>query len=187
MLRSIIWKGAVEINNQQYSSLEEARNVLDSVSDDVHVILHSVMKNAVQSVPTVSGDAVESVKSAEYCISVKKYMTEKASPGFDFMAKWNNDNPMPLRTMTGMVEKETRGMVYMKLHGQAEATIHCMRCGRLLTNPISKHYGIGPECMSKLGFVCDITDVNTIKKKLVDVVWEGWIIKSAITERTEVL
>ena len=60
-----------------------------------------------------------------------------------------------------------------------------MRCGRPLTNPVSQHYGIGPECMSKLGFVCDISDIDTIKKKLVDVVWEGWIIKSSIIEQEE--
>ena len=94
--------------------------------------------------------------------------------------------PMPLRTMTGWVEKETRGMVYMHLHGVGEPVIRCLRCGKTLSNPISRHYGIGPECMSKLGIVADIEDVDTIKKQLVDVTWEGWIIKSAITEEEDV-
>ena len=114
-------------------------------------------------------------------------MTEKAAPGFDFMLKWNNNNPMPMRTMTGTVEKETRGMVYMKLHGQAEPVVRCMRCGRLLTNPTSQIYGIGPECMEKLGLVrIEIDDVETIKRRLVDIVWEGWVIKSAIIEKEEI-
>ena len=173
------WKGEIEINDKHYTSVERCNFDFNALSNDTHIILHTSVKNAVQSV-------VEAENSTtEYRITVKKYMTENSTPGFDFMTKWNNDNPMPLRTMTGTVEKETKGMVYMKLHGQAEPVIRCMRCGRLLTNPISQHYGIGPECMSKLGFVCDIDDVDTIKKKLVDVVWEGWIIKSAIIEKEE--
>ena len=103
------------------------------------------------------------------------------------MAKFNNDNPMPLRTMQGTIEKETRGMVYMKLHGVGREEIHCMRCGRSLTNPISRHYGIGPECMQKVGFVgIGIEEVDLIKEKLQEVTWEGWIIKSAITDQREV-
>lgn len=171
------WKGEILIND----NVVNASNFdFKTLSDDAHIILHSKVKNVIQS-------AVDSVETkVQYRITVKKYMTEPASPGFDFMAKWNNNVPMPLRTMTGTVERATKGMVFMKLHGQAEPVVRCMRCGRTLTNPISQHYGIGPECMSKLGFVCDIEDVDTIKKKLVDIVWEGWIIKSAIIEREEV-
>lgn len=175
------WKGEISINDKHYISVDACISDFKTLSTDTHIFLRSNVKNAVQSVV----DSVES--KIEYRITVKKYMTEKSVPGFDFMVKWNNDNPMPLRTMVGTVEKETRGMVYMKLHGQAEPVVRCMRCGRTLTNPISQHYGIGPECMSKLGFVCDIDDVDTIKKKLVDITWEGWIIRSAITEREEVL
>ena len=171
------WKGELDINDKHYTSVQDATSDFKSVSDTIHIKLYTASKKATQSVSD----------SKEYRITVKRYMIEKATPGFDFMAKWNNNNPMPLRTMVGSVEKETRGMVYMNLHGQAEPVIRCMRCGRLLTNPVSQHYGIGPECMSKLGFVCDIDDVDTIKKKLVDVTWSGWIIKSAITEKEEIL
>lgn len=172
------WKGEIDINDKRYTS-ETCKIVLNKLSEDTHIFLHTANKKAVQNEIQTHSDITE------YRITVKKYMTEKSSPGFDFMVKWNNDNPMPLRTMTGTIEKETKGMFYMKLHGEAEPTIRCMRCGRQLTNPISQHYGIGPECMSKLGLVCDIEDVETIKKKLVEVVWEGWIIKSAIIEREE--
>ena len=171
------WKGKILIND---SAVNVSNLDFNALSDDTHIILHSNVKNASMSVVDTLNEKIQ------YRITVKKYMTETASPGFDFMSKWNNNNPMPLRTMTGIMEKETRGMVYMKLHGQAEPVVRCMRCGRTLTNPISQHYGIGPECMSKLGLICDITDVDTIKKKLVDVVWEGWIIKSAITEKEEI-
>ncbi len=113
-------------------------------------------------------------------------MTRKASPDFDFMAKWNNDNPMPLRTMQGTIEKETRGMVYMHLHGVGLKEIRCLRCGKELTHPVSRLYGIGPECIKKVGIVADIEDVDSIKEQLENVEWTGWIIKSAITEQEEV-
>ena len=168
------WKGEISINDV---SVDASKIDFKTLSESTHIILHSNSQKRTQT-------KIDSVDDAlEYQITVKRYMTQTATPEFDFMAKWNNDNPMPLRTMVGTIEKETHGMVYMKLHGQAEPVIRCMRCGRLLTNPISQHYGIGPECMSKLGLVCDIDDVDTITKKLVDVTWEGWIIKSAITER----
>lgn len=174
------WKGEISVNDKHYTSVQDATSVFNTLSDDTHIILHSSAKNAVKSVVDGLNNKIR------YRITVKKYMTQTSTPEFDFMSKFNKDIPMPLRTMTGTIEKETHGMVYMKLHGQAEPVIRCMRCGRLLTNPISQHYGIGPECMSKLGFVCDIDDVETIKKKLVDVTWEGWVIKSAIIEKKEV-
>ena len=173
-------KGELDIDDKHYTSIQDARSDFKTLSSETHIKLYSKSKNVTQS----KIEAVEA--TTEYKITVKAYMTREATPEFDFMAKWNNNEPMPLRTMIGTVEKETKGMVYMKLHGQAEPVIKCMRCGRTLTNPISQHYGIGPECMSKLGLVCDITDVETIKKKLVDVTWTGWVIKSAITEREEV-
>lgn len=177
------WKGEVEIGEKLYKDGESAKIGFTGSLDSVHIKLYAKNKKLLDREETALESELDS--KVVYKVTVKKYMTEPASPGFDFMAKWNNDNPMPLRTMTGTIEKETRGMVYMKLHGQAESVIRCMRCGRPLTNLISQHYGIGPECMSKLGLVCDINDVDTIKKKLVDVVWEGWVIKSSITEKEE--
>lgn len=177
------WKGEIQIGDEHYTSVEACKSVFKTLSDDTHIILHSARKNAIQS------EINASESKSEYKVTVKKYMTEKASPEFDFMAKWNNDIPMPLRTMIGTVEKETRGMIYMKLHGQAEPVIKCMRCGRTLTNEISKKYGIGPECITKIPMLMnlDISDVDSIKKKLVDVVWEGWIIKSAIIEKEAIV
>ena len=172
------WKGEIFIND---SVVDTSNFDFNALSDSTHIILQSNRESANTS-------RIECVEAKlQYMITVKKYMTEKSSPGFDFMKKFNNDNPMPLRTMTGTIEKETRGMVYMKLHGQAEAVVKCMRCGRTLTNPVSQLYGIGPECITKIPFIMDfdINDVDGIKKKLVDVVWEGWIIKSAIIEREE--
>ena len=50
-----------------------------------------------------------------YKITVKKYMTEPATPNFDFQDRWNDGKPMPLCTMHGKVTKETRGMFHMEL------------------------------------------------------------------------
>lgn len=137
------------------------------------------------SVPT-AGD------NKEYKIHVKKYMTEKSSPQFDFMSNWNNDVPMPFVIMSGTIEKETRGMYYMKLHGRAEKTSVCICCGRKLTHPVSMLYGLGPECGSHAyinPFDSEeelMSCIDEVYQKISDVKWEGWIIKSAIKEMEEV-
>ena len=175
------WKGEIEIDG----NLCDVQNVsISRFTADTCIVLRSVNKKACRVSQSVT-DTSENIE--QYKITVKAYMTRPATPEFDFMSKWNNNVPMPLRTMVGTVEKETRGMVYMKLHGEAEPVVTCMRCGRVLTNPVSKMYGIGPECITKIPFIMnlDMNDVEGIKKKLVDVTWEGWIIKSAITKKEE--
>lgn len=129
----------------------------------------------------------------KYKVTVKKYMTEPATSTFDFQDKWNNGVPMPLCVMQGTVLKETRGMVYMNLEGVAEATCNCSVCGRKLDNPISKLYGIGPECGEKIGLIRIESEEEAeekyedIKKHLVDIKWEGWVIKSSIKEWEEIV
>ena len=127
-----------------------------------------------------------------YKITVKKYMTEPATVNFDFQDKWNNGKPMPLCIMQGEVIKETRGMFQMNLQGKAEPTSKCLVCGKILTNPISKLYGIGPECSEKVGLI-RIESEEEAKEKLKhimeqidDISWTGWVIKSAIKEWEEV-
>lgn len=187
------WKGAVEINGVRHENINDA--VKSDLSDfsQIHIVLHSAKKNVSKSV--TEHQSIESVQSAtQYKITVKKYMTQKGSPSFDFMTKWNKDVPMPLRTMIGTVEKETRGMVYMKLHGDiyAEKICTCMKCGRALTNPVSQFFGIGPECGGH-NYVNPFSSqeelkaaVSAYKMQLQNIKWEGWIIKSAITEKEEI-
>ena len=176
------WEGRVEVNGQPFDNI--AVVPLDMlVSNDMCINLYPIKEKC----NTNSGNAViQSDSDIEYKITVKQYMTKKSEPGFDFMAKWNNDVPMPLRTMQGTIVKETRGMVYMKLHGVGLEEVCCMRCGRRLTHPVSRHYGIGPECMQKVGIIADIEDVESIKEQMVKIEWEGWVIKSAILEQEEV-
>lgn len=126
-----------------------------------------------------------------YKIKVKNYMTEPSTPTFDFQDKWNDGNPMPLCIMKGEIIKETRGMYYMNLHGEAEKTSNCIVCGRTLKNPISKLYGIGPECSENIGLIRIESEeeakekLNHIVKQIEDITWEGWVIKSAILSKEE--
>ena len=182
------WKGAVEIDGTKYEDIGHALNACKTLSNVSSIKLYAHTYRSTQRIT----DALNS--KSEYRVTVKQYMTKEASPEFDFMAKWNNNNPMPLRTMIGTVEKETRGMVYMKLHGDiyAEKICTCMKCGRPLTNPVSQFFGIGPECGGH-NYVNPFDSeeelraaVDAYRKQLQKVAWEGWIIKSAIIEKVEI-
>jgi hypothetical protein len=144
-----------------------------------------------------SSSPVESVNVAvqlgkSYIIKVRQYMTRKTHDDFDFMRQWNNDEPMPFRVMVGKVVKETRGMVMMNLHCIPLETTHCMRCGKELTHPVSKLYGVGPECgshayLNPFNTMEELQEaLDDVKKKLASIQWRGWIIKTAITEVKEI-
>lgn len=127
-----------------------------------------------------------------YRITVKKYMTQKSNRDFDFMYKWNNDIPMPFVRMTAKVIKQTRGMIYAECFGDIEKTDICMKCGKPLTNPVSRLYGLGPEC-GQHAYInpFDTEDelrehLEEVKIKLRNVKWTGWIIKSAVKDYEEV-
>lgn len=178
------WQGQVEVNGTLYDRIQDVPNKLDL--GQIHIVLHTKVQKAEIEASRRQDEQRTSTTPTEYLIKVKAYMTRKATPEFDFMAKWNNDNPMPIRIMQGVIDKETKGMVHMTLHGMGRKTCTCLRCGRDLENPVSRYYGIGPECMKKLGIVANIDEVESIKEQLVDITWSGWIIKSAILEQEEV-
>lgn len=179
MINTLInWKGKVIINDVEYDSVQDAESVFKTLSDDIHIILKSANESVSNRTTVQNTDS-----PTEYQITVKQYMTKPATPEFDFMTKWNNDNPMPMRVMQGIIDKETPRMVHMKLHGMAKPTITCLCCGKELTNPVSRHYGIGPICLSKLGIVREIDDVDNIKEELVNIKWEGWVIRSSILKK----
>lgn len=192
MLKS--WKGAVEINGQLYDNMQAATSQFKLGSGEICIKLYPVGKKPVESNPVTPQPVITHLDGDEVRITVKKYMTEKATPQFDFMAKWNNDNPMPLRTMTGRILKETPGMVQMELHGDiwAEKVFTCMCCGRQLTNPVSQYFGIGPECGGHNythPFASDkeLKDaVQAYRRKLQSITWTGWVIKSAITKEEKI-
>lgn len=180
------WKGKISINGTEYNSFSDAVNFdFKTLSDDFSITLHSNAKDSLKS--QITHD------KKMYQITVRKYMTQKANDNFDFMKKFNNDIPMPYRIMVGTKESETRGMVYMKLHAEiiGEKMFTCMCCGRPLTNPVSQYFGIGPECgshnyINPFDSEAELREaVDAYKKQLMNVTWEGWIIKSAIEKEVE--
>ena len=183
------WQGKVTINGVEFDSITDAISNFKPVTGEINIKLYPNIETTKSSKNIASQPIPEIDTEHEIRITVKKYMTEKASPMFDFMAKWNNDVPMPLRTMTGKVLQETKGMVKMQLHGDiwAKKICTCMCCGRKLTNPVSQYFGIGPECgghnyVNPFDSEEELQEaVEDYKKKLRAVTWTGWIIKSAIT------
>ena len=51
----------------------------------------------------------------------------------------------------GAILKETTKAVYVYGYGHIDPLVRCVRCGRELTNPVSKEVGIGPECIKHWG------------------------------------
>lgn len=179
------WEGGVTVGDAEFSSVSAITTPLPR---GVHIILTPAGKAATQA--KCDNPAVPVDEPTQYVIEVKQYMTKPASPAFDFMERWNHNQPMPLRTMVGEKIKETSGMVYMKLHGDITARVMCtcLRCGRPLTNPVSQYFGLGSECGNH-GYVNPFNTDEELeaavasfrKEYLQTITWEGWIIKSAIT------
>lgn len=181
MIKEIInWKGPVEINGTFYEHVSAIPSDLKA-TDNMVIILKTTVDSSVSQAPKSASEIFK--------VTVRQYMTKPSTPDFDFMVRWNNNIPMPLRTMVGEKIKETPGMVYMKLHGDIteEQTECCMKCGRPITNAVSKYFGMGPECGGH-NYINPFNSkeeldaaVSNYKKQLQDIIWEGWIIKSAIT------
>lgn len=176
------WKGSIELDGIHYDSVPIALD-FDNLSN---ILLLTNKK--------VSAGQEAKAASGLYKVTVRQYMTKQANPSFDFMLKWNNDIPMPFRTMVGTIEKETPGMYKMNLHGDilAEKTMVCMKCGKPINNPVSQYFGMGPECGGH-NYINPFESedalkeaVSNYKKELQNKTWNGWIIKSAIIEMEEI-
>lgn len=183
------YKGSLEINGIMYSSVKAAVQTLKEFDGELTVVLNKGAKIAEQRPTIPSENPVQEIQGSPiYKIKVRQYMTKPASPEFDFHDKWNNGVPMPMRIMVGRKLKETRGMVQMELWGEIteELTHHCMKCGRVLSNPVSKYFGIGPECGGHNYTNPFETDeelklaVKDMQEQLKEIKWTGWIIKSAL-------
>lgn len=183
------YKGSIEVNGVAYNNLNEVVQTFKDSNEQLTIVLNKGARERVsqasQQVEEIAGDKI-------YRIKVRQYMIKPSTPEFDFHDKWNGGNPMPMRIMVGKKLKETKGMVQMELWGEIteEVTTHCMKCGRTLTNPVSKYFGIGPECGNH-GYNNPFDDeeelkraVKEVDKQLREIKWTGWVIKSSIQEET---
>lgn len=185
------YTGEIEVNGETIQNQNIAQ-VLDNLTGNIQIHLKPAENARVRNAFTLKQEAVRDETKVQYNVLVKPWMTQKSNGTFNFMMTWNNDVPMPLRFMRGNINKETQGMFNMTLHGVAQKTNMCSVCGRTLTNPISRLFGIGPECMQKVGVFADISmeeaeqKLNEINKRIESLTWTGWIAKSAVMEMVEV-
>ena len=181
------YPGNLRVNGKEFENVLQAIQAFSEYQGKLVIELNT---NTTKTTPPPR-QGVEEGKETEYIIKVKQYMTRPASSSFDFMDKWNNGVPMPLRVMVGRKLKETRGMVKMELRGEIIQEVNpvCMKCGRTLTNPVSQYFGIGPECgghnyINPFETYAELKQaVAETRKQLQDITWTGWIIKSAIVEQ----
>lgn len=185
------YTGEIEVNGETIQNQNIAQ-VLDNLTGNIQIHLKPAENARVRNAFTLKQEAVRDETKVQYNVLVKPWMTQKSNGTFNFMMTWNNDVPMPLRFMCGNINKETQGMFNMTLHGVAQKTNMCSVCGRTLTNPISRLFGIGPECMQKVGVFADISieeaeqKLDEINKRIESLTWTGWIAKSAVMEMVEV-
>lgn len=186
MLKKLNWDKPLKVNGNEYENSKEAYENLKNYSGPIQIHL-----NYSKAHKTTKNDGQTEGKFIR--IYVKQYMTRKSTPTFDFMKKWNNNNPMPMRLMEGQIIGETKGMYKMKLRGvYVENVSTCSHCGRKLTNEVSRMYGMGPICGKHFHIAPPETveefrrNQKEIKKAIQDVTWEGWVIKSAITNKKQI-
>ena len=169
-------------------------DIIASVAEgeEVSVVFRAVQQKKEDKPLHISGNHMR--KGHEYIVRVKRWMTQQTTDdSFDFMRHWNQNIPMPLRVMRGRVLSETRGMLYMELRACPLKTDYCMRCGKPLTHPVSKLYGLGPECGGHYHINPFETEeelqsaIQEVRRKLNEVTWSGWIAKSGVEYATEVL
>lgn len=159
--------------------------------EEVSILFKASQKEQSEQPIHISGHFMH--KGREYIVRVKKWMTQKTvDDSFDFMRHWNSNIPMPFRVMRGRVLSETRGMLYMELRACALKTDFCMRCGKPLSHPVSKLYGLGPECgqhyhINPFSTEEELQDaIKEVRQKLNNITWTGWVAKSGVEYATEV-
>ena len=186
--------GPITVNGQKFDSLVTAKDAFKDYKGGLTIVLNSTSAQPVQQEvlakqpvqQEITKPTIDMVK-----ITVKKYMTNY---GPDFFLSKMNSSPMPYLTMIGFKREETKGLIKMRLIADMteEKTQVCMKCGRTLTNPVSQYFGVGPECgghnyVNPFGSDKELKEaVQQYRKELNKVVWEGWIVKSAIVNAVPV-
>lgn len=159
--------------------------------EEVSVLFKAACEQREKKPLHISGENMR--KGHEYILRVVSWMTKQSSDSGTFMRDWNKDIPMPFRVMRGRVLSETRSMLYMELRACTLRTDYCMKCGKPLSHPVSKLYGLGPECGRHYHINPFETDeelqeaLDSIRRTLNNITWTGWIPKFGVEYATEVL
>lgn len=187
------FKGSVVVNDITFASIKEAEEHFKDYVGGLRILLkpNNVIKYD-NNTETSSTSTSTKQSSDIYRVEVKSYMSRPFEEGF-FLAKMNK-SPMPYLIMVGSIISQTEKMVKMDLHVDLnyDTSVKCIRCGRVLTNPISQYLHIGPECgasehMRLLNSGISIDEVrNRLQDSLKDVHWVGWIPKSAIVSAEKI-
>jgi len=185
------YEGKVIVNGTIYDNISIAINKLKNYNGTVEVKIN-FEKEQIEEKEIIKYKPL--LDNNLYKIKVKQYMIKPSCPEFDFHEKWNNNIPMPMRIMVGRKLQETKGMIKMELWGDIteEQTNYCMKCGKTLTNPVSKYFGIGPEC-GEHGYINPFNSqaelkeaIRIYKEKLNNIKWTGWVIRSSIEEEIKI-
>ena len=161
LLKILNWEGTIDINGTIYNSSLEIPRELE-FNNNMSVTL----------IPKETRRADEDTQASdkEFRVTVRKYMTKQSTPSFNFMARWNDD-------------------VHLRADTSFTTVDRCMNCGKVITNPVSKYFGMGPECgrhnyVNPFNSDAELKEaVDTYKREVLSkITWNGWVIKSAITE-----
>lgn len=179
------FKGSVVVNDIPFESIQEAETHFKDYVGGLRILLKP--KNDIKYDTDTDISSTPTRPTVDiFRIEVKPYMAKPFEDGF-FLAKMNA-SPMPYLIMVGSIISQTEKMLKMDLHVDLnyDTSVKCIRCGRTLTNPISKYLHIGPECGASEHMRLISTGISKeeVRQKLQDslknVHWVGWIPKSAI-------
>ena len=178
--------GKIIINGKTYDSVHEAEKAFEGYKGGLDIILEPQSE-------VISDDNAQ-IDNTIYRVHVKRYMTNYDKSFF--LSKMNKQGPMPYIIMYGRKIQSTEKLVQMQLWADLDSTVErtttCMRCGRPLTNSYSQYLQLGPECgasehIKLLESGMDLEEIKqSLKQKLNNVTWTGWIVKSAIISADEV-
>lgn len=179
------------ITREPYGTTLDELIASTNEGEEISIVFRAIQKKREERPLHISGHHMR--KGHEYIVRVKQWMTQPKGDGVDFMYHWNNNIPMPFRVMRGRVLSETRGMLYMELRACTLRTDYCMKCGKPLSHPVSRLYGLGPECGKHYHINPFDTEeelqnaIQEIRRKLNNITWTGWVAKSGVEYATEVL
>lgn len=87
------------------------------------------------------------------------------------------------RELSGEVKRTTEKAVLVRAHAIARPSDTCLRCGRMIENPVSRLVGYGPWCSDELGIPRNFTEeqLDEVRARVAEVVFEGWLPRSGVT------